>query len=213
MRAQLWLQQYDPADRHRASAARWQRAAAARASVPARDQLPAPHPLRQDELPNWADVFVGLVMSTEPSGVKVSGMGQSSESYHVGDRDLLGMPALTDAVGKALAEAGLQYSDLDLMEIDAYTGFDEVIAVEALGFSVAGQGFGYIADTPFFNPSGGSAAGYCAPAMGLARIAEAALQIRGTAGTSQVPGVQRALATGSSTIASQTQTAVVLEAS
>jgi acetyl-CoA acetyltransferase len=213
MRAQSWLQRYDPADRDRASAARWRRAGAARASVPAREQLPAPHPLRQDDLPNWADVVVGLVMSTEPSGVRVSGMGQSSEPYHIGDRDLLGMPALSDAVGKALAEAGLQLDDLDLTEIDAYTGFDEAIAVEALGLAAPGQGFAYIADTPSFNPSGGSAAGYCAPAMGLARIAEAALQIRGTAGTSQVPDVRRALATGSSTIASQTQTAVVLEAS
>jgi acetyl-CoA acetyltransferase len=212
LRAQSWLQQHDAVDRERAAAERIRRAAAADRSVTPRDQVSAPYPLNQDELPNWADVVVGLVMSTEPSGIKVCGMGQSSDPYHLGDRDLLGMPALTDAVGKALAEAGLQLADLDLVELDALTGFDDALAVEALGLAGPGQGFAYLADTTSFNASGGSAAGHCAPAMGLARIAEAALQLRGDAGGAQVSGVRRALATGSSTVASQTQTAVVLEA-
>jgi acetyl-CoA C-acetyltransferase len=172
-----------------------------------------PYPLTEDDLPRWADVTVGLVMSTEPSGIRVAGMGQSSDPYHLGDRDLVGVPAFTDAVGKALAEAGVAATDLDLVEIDTLTAFDEALALEAIGLAAPGSGFTYVADTPGFNPSGGSAAGYCAPAMGLARIAEAVLQLRGDAGPIQLDAPRRALATGSSTIASQTQTAVVLEAS
>ncbi len=212
LRAQSWLQRHDPAARGRAAAERLRRAATTARSVAPREQVSAPYPLTQDELPNWADVVVGLVMSTEPSGIRVCGMGQSSDPYHLGDRDLLGLPALTDAVGKAMAEAGLRMADLDVVELDALTGFDDALAVEALGLARPGQGFAYLADTAAFNPSGGSAASYCAPAMGLARIAEAVLQLRGEAGAGQVPGARRALATGSSTIASQTQTAIVLEA-
>jgi acetyl-CoA acetyltransferase len=62
------------------------------------------------------------------------------------------------------------------------------------------------------NPSGGGAAGYCAPAMGLARIVEATLQLQGRAGANQVEGARRAIATGSSIVAAQTHTAIVLEA-
>ncbi|MCW2757143.1 MAG: acetyl-CoA acetyltransferase [Nocardioidaceae bacterium] len=214
LRAQTWIQRHGSPDRERAAIERRARAARNPRSVSANDirQSP-PYPLTVDDLPRWADVAVGLVMSTEPGGVRVAGMGQSTDPYHLGDRDLVGMPALVDAVGKALAEAGTTVADLDVVEIDTLTGFDEALAVEAIGLTPPGTGFGYAADTPGFNPSGGSAAGYCAPAMGLARIAECVLQLRGSAGATQVDGARRALATGSSTIASQTHTAVVLEAS
>jgi hypothetical protein len=48
--------------------------------------------------------------------------------------------------------------------------------------------------------------------MGLLRIAEAILQLRGQAGPIQLDGVRTALASGSSTVAGQTQTVIVLEA-
>lgn len=214
LRAQTWIQRHGATGRERAAAERRARAARNPRSVQQStiSQSP-PHPLTEDDLPKWADVTVGLVMSTEPSGVRVAGMGQSSDPYYLGDRDLVGMPALATAVGKALAEAGTTAADLDVLEVDTLTAFDEALALEAVGLAAPGSGFSYAADTPGFNPSGGSAAGYCAPAMGLARIAEAVLQLRGTAGAIQLDSPRRALATGSSTIASQTQTAVVLEAS
>jgi acetyl-CoA acyltransferase len=69
-----------------------------------------------------------------------------------------------------------------------------------------------LANDPRCNPSGGGGAGYCAPAMGLARVVEAVLQLQGRAGAVQIPGARRALATGSSVVAAQTHTAIVLEA-
>jgi acetyl-CoA C-acetyltransferase len=214
MRAQRWLEGHEAADRTRASQQRHARAARnPRAVTESGVRQSPPYPLHPDELPVWADFAVALVMSTEPSGIRVAGMGQSSDPFHVGDRDLVGMPALVDAVGKALADAGVSLADVDMFELDAMTGFDEALAVEALGLTSAGTGFTYLAEQEAFNPSGGSAAGYCAPAMGLARVVEATLQLRGAAGAVQVGTPRRALATGSSTVASQTHTAIVLEAS
>jgi acetyl-CoA acetyltransferase len=213
LRAQAWIQRHGTPDRDEAWRRRKDRAARNPRAVTSSDvrQRP-PYPLRPEELPVWADFSVAVVMSTEPTGVRVAGMGQSSDPYHLGDRDLVGMPALTGAVGKALADAGADLREVDVVELDAMTGFDEALAVEALGLAAPGTGFRYLADHDSVNPAGGCAAGYCAPAMGLARIVEATLQLRGTAGPVQQGTPRRALATGSSTVASQTHTAIVLEA-
>ena len=90
--------------------------------------------------------------------------------------------------------------------------YDEAIALEAIGLAPPGKGLEMLARDRRCNPSGGSAAGYCAPAMGLARTVEAVLQLRRNAGGNQIDAARRALATGSSIIAAQTQTAVILEA-
>jgi hypothetical protein len=214
LRAQSYLQRYGAPGRDRAAAARASRAAGNPRGITTGSSIhTAPYPLRDDDLPVWADVCVALVMSTEPTPIRVAGLGQSTDPYQIGDRDLVAMPALADAVGKALAEAGCGVGDLDLVELDVQTAFDEALAVEAIGLAAPGTGFDYVAGTPGFNPSGGSAAGYCAPAMGLTRIVEAVLQLRGAAGAVQQGSPRRVLATGSSTIAAQTHTAIVLEAS
>jgi hypothetical protein len=49
--------------------------------------------------------------------------------------------------------------------------------------------------------------------MGLVRIVETVLQLRGTAGSVQLRQPRRAVATGGSVVAGQTQTVVLLEAS
>jgi hypothetical protein len=214
LRAQRWLQRYDDADRPRAVERRLRQAGQnPRALRSGGLKQSAPYPIKAEELPTWADVSVALVMSTQPTGIKVAGMGQSSDPYQIGDRDLLAMPALASAVDRALADASTSAADLDLVELDALTGIDDALCVEAIGFSEPGGGFQYVADDPRFNPSGGSAAGFCPPAMGLFRLVEACLQLRGTAGAIQLPDVRRALVTGSSLVASQTHTAIVLEAS
>jgi hypothetical protein len=49
--------------------------------------------------------------------------------------------------------------------------------------------------------------------MGLVRIVETVLQLRGSAGPVQQRNARRAVATGGSVVAGQTQTVVLLEAS
>jgi acetyl-CoA acetyltransferase len=111
----------------------------------------------------------------------------------------------------ALNDAGLSLKDLDLFEIGGLTMMDEALALEAIGLAAPGQGLTVLANNPSVNPSGGGAAGYCDPAMGLARVVEAALQLQGRAGAVQRPGARRALAMGPAVVAAQTHTAVVLE--
>jgi acetyl-CoA C-acetyltransferase len=170
------------------------------------------YPLQADDLPLWADAVAAVIISDEPSGVRLAGLGQSSEPYWIGDRRLHQLAALRQAANRAFNEARCGTSGIDIFEVDGLTIYDEAMALEAIGLARSGQGLDALARDDRCNPSGGSAAGYCAPAMGLARIAEAVLQLTGGAGASQTGSPRRVLATGSSIIAMQTQTAVILEA-
>jgi acetyl-CoA C-acetyltransferase len=173
----------------------------------------APHyPLNENDLPVWADIVASVVLSTEPTPIKFLGMGQSSEPYLFGDRSLDVIRSLREAADRALLDAGITVEALDVVEIDGLTLIDEALGLEAVRFAQPGDGLRLLAEDDRANPSGGGASGYSRPVMGLARIVEAILQLRGDAGAVQVPGARTALATGSSTVAGQTQTAVVLAA-
>ena len=169
------------------------------------------HPLQAEHLPLYADVRVGMIVSKDASDIKIAGIGQSSEPYSLGERDLVGLPALTQATQRALAEAETTVDDIGHWELDGMTIFDEALACEAVGVAQRGSGLECLATNDHVNASGGSAAGYCWPAMGLVRTAECLSQMRGTAGTNQVARSQRALATGASIVAGQVQTAIALE--
>jgi hypothetical protein len=213
MRAQLYLAGDTEKRREQASRRRDELAAAnPRALRTGGYRSAAPYPLEPNDLPLWADVTVALILSVQPSPIRVIGAGQSSEPYALGDRNLRAMQGLHEAAGRALSEAGIDAAQLDVVEVDGLTLIDEAMGLEAVGIAPAGEGLRHLAQDPRCNPSGGGAAGYCPPAMGLARIVESILQLRGTAGAGQVPGAHRALATGSSTVAGQTHTAVVFEA-
>jgi acetyl-CoA C-acetyltransferase len=127
----------------------------------------------------------------------------STEPYDLGDRDLLGLPALRAASAQALGAAGIRAGDVDALELDGLTLFDEALAAEAVGAAAPGQGMSLLAAGGRVNPDGGYAAGYGDPAMGLVRVARAAGRVRAGAAT--------ALATGASVVAAQVQAAVVLE--
>lgn len=200
MRAGLQLR--DDASRadHAAALARRQRAAGANvlALHDGGFRSDAPYPLASDDLPLWADVTAALVISTEPTSLRIVGFGQSSEPYAFGDRDPRALAGLATAVERA----GIKPDELDVVEIDGLTLFEEALGVEAAGLAGPGRGLRVLAADDRINASGGGASGYCPPVMGLARVVEAASRLsRG-----------RALATGSSVVAGQTHTAIVLEA-
>jgi acetyl-CoA C-acetyltransferase len=212
--AQKWringgdVSQTDAAQARRANAAR----ANPRALQAGGFRSAPSYPLAEDHMPLWADVVVGLVISKRPSAVKVKGFGLSSEPGWLGDRDIAKAPALRRATERALEEAGIGIDTIDLFEMDGMTLYDEAIALEAIGLAKPGEGMTLLAQDARCNPSGGSMAGYGVPAMGLARIAEAVLQLRGSAGPIQQGNPRIALASGLSVTAAQTQTVVVLEA-
>ncbi len=214
MRAQSWMRQGGDCSTRAAATRRREAAAAAnpRALKSGGRRPTVRYPLGDAELPLWADVVAAVIISGEPASVKLAGMGQSSEPYWLADRRLGELLGLQDAARKALDEASLTVGQLDLVELDGISLFDEAIGMEAIGLAAKGAGLACFARDPRCNPSGGGGAGYCAPAMGLARIVEAVLQLQGRAGAVQIPGARRALATGSSVVAAQTHTAIVLEA-
>jgi acetyl-CoA C-acetyltransferase len=180
-----------------------ERAAERRAGQdPAGERATAALPLRPHELPVWSDVAAALVLSAEPGPVEVRGVGMSTEPYDLGDRDLLGLPALRAASRQALRAAELAIGDIDVLELDGLTLFDEALALEAAAVVPAGAGMEAIAQRGNVNIDGGFAAGYCAPAMGLVRICEAVRRLQASGTT--------ALATGSSVVAAQSQAAVAL---
>jgi acetyl-CoA C-acetyltransferase len=182
----------------------WRERAAERRTgqEPAGERATAALPLRPHELPVWSDVAAAVVLSAEPGPVEVRGVGMSTEPYDIGDRDLLGLPALRAASRQALRAAELAIGDVDVLELDGLTLFDEALALEAAAVVPAGAGMEAIAQRANVNIDGGFAAGYCAPAMGLVRICEAARRLQASGTT--------ALATGSSVVAAQSQAAVAL---
>lgn len=214
MRAQSWAQGGGRREDHAQAVERRRAAAAANPRAvrgPTRPSSPS-YPLTPGDMPVWADIVAAVVLSSKGGPVRVKGMGQSSEPYAIGDRRLKDMPSARQACTAALADARLSVADIDLFELDGLTLMDEAILLEAVGLAPSGQGLAVLARDGRVNASGGGAAGYCAPTMGLTRIVEAMLQIQGRAGAIQRPGVRRALALGSSLVAAQTHTAIVLEA-
>ena len=199
MRASAALRRYPTYEQYRA-------AASIRRPQPETDHDRHPIgslPLRDRELPLWADVSSAAILSCEPGPVELCGVGMGSEPFELGDRDLLGLPALRAASSQAFLMAGHLVGDIDVFELDGLTLFDDALSVEAVGAAEVGAGMQFMAEHRNVNSDGGSAAGYGAPAMGLVRLSEAYKQLNGHPGRS-------ALISGSSTVAAQTQAAAVL---
>ena len=161
------------------------------------------YPLLPGDLPMWSDVVATVVLTASPTPVQVLGVGMSTEPFDIGARNLVAMPALAQAGQRALRMAGIGMDDIDVVEIDGLTTFEEALGLEALGLADRGRGMQVLATSPTVNADGGCAAGYCAPAMGLVRVSRAHQTLRDGAH-------QYALATGSSVVAAQTQAAIVL---
>jgi hypothetical protein len=164
-----------------------------------------PYPLREREVARAADVVSALIVTAAPTDVALTGAGMSSDPYWPGDRELLAMPALRTAARAALGEAGRSVADVDCFELDGPTLFDEALALEAVGAANTGEGMRAIACKDAALPSGGHALGVCAPAMGLVRSVAALDALRDDDAT------RVAIVSGGSTVAGQTQVALVLE--
>jgi hypothetical protein len=130
MRAQSWLHAGGRLDDRIGASQRRQDAARINPRALRRDsRMSQPcYPLATADLPRWADVVAAVVISSRPARVRVTGMGQSSEPFAIGDRQLAMMPGLRDAGRFAFAEANVSASAIDLAEIDGLTMFDEAIA-------------------------------------------------------------------------------------
>lgn len=137
--------------------------------------------------------------------VWVLGTASASDYPRHSDRDMAEAASLAEAKRRAFQKAGVENPRKFFQVAELYDAFahQEIVWSEILGLFPRGQG-GVAAeegvtsmggDLPI-NPSGGVEATNPIGATAMIRIAEAALQVRGSAGEHQVPGVERALAHG-----------------
>ena len=170
-------------------------------------------PIRTLDLAPLCDGACALVLASAEKArelsdkpVWIKGMGWASDTYYLGERDLTSISSLGKASQRAYALAGIAnpLEDIDVAEIHDISSYRELMTYEALGFCREGQASTFMEEGTTeingklpVNPSGGCLSGNPFFAAGLVRVAEATLQIRGDAGSHQVPGAKTALAQGS----------------
>jgi len=175
-------------------------------------------PLKLFDCPPRSSGSCALVMMSEDKARRtgrpvawIRGLGATSTTYFIGDK-LSGLPfnehgdwdELARAAEVAYKQAGVQApeKEVDVAEIYAPFTICEVAAKEALGFCEKGQAcaleekghWNMDGELPV-NPSGGALSSNPIAVTGLARVAEAALQVTEMAGERQVEGARMAVAT------------------
>lgn len=141
--------------------------------------------------------------SSKPVWIKAA--AHCCEDYFLGDRDLANPMALRDAARRAYTQAGIKNpaEEIDVAEVLEPFSYMEPLWLEGLDFCTPGTGAQQIdkgmtvmgGKLPV-NPSGGALSANPILVAGLARLIEATLQVRGTAGARQVKDANTALAHG-----------------
>jgi acetyl-CoA C-acetyltransferase len=160
-------------------------------------------PLRLMHCCPISDGAAAVVLSSDPSPVRVAGVGQGADTLALRHRrELTSFLATRTAAREAYAMAGMGPERVDVAEIhDAFAPF-ELISLEDLGLVPPGKAGRATLDGDTaldgrlpINPSGGlKARGHPLAATGLAQIAECVWQLTGRAHDRQIPGVHCALA-------------------
>lgn len=150
--------------------------------------------------------------------VWVLGMGQSIETYYVGERDLYKSPSTQEAAKRAYAMAGIDNprKKVDFVETSSIFAHQEPILSEALGLYDEGKAAkAYGGDNAIdgklpVNPSGGPLGAHPISSTGLIRLSEAVRQMRGEAGPNQVKKANIAVVHGQDGVCAQQNAVVVL---
>jgi acetyl-CoA C-acetyltransferase len=151
--------------------------------------------------------------------VWIAGMGDSIESYYIGERDLFRSCSAKLAAERAYKMAGVSNpkSQIDLAEVNIKFAHQEPIICEALGLFPEGSG-GEVADKGLsdidsempVNPSGGGLGAYPFSAAGAICVAECFRQLTGSAGDAQVANAGTAVAHGQDGFCAQHNAVIVL---
>lgn len=177
-------------------------------------------PLRMSHLPPESDGVCALLLASEDkvkslaSGAVawIKGLSWVTDSYWMGDRRLHALSSLELAATRAyrMARIDKPADELDVVELHEVSAYHELMAYEALGLCGPGEAHRLVEDgaTEFHgpipvNPSGGALCANPYFATGLVRLAEAALQVMGSAGDHQVDGAQVSLASANCGFACQ----------
>ncbi len=177
-------------------------------------------PIKRLDTSPISDGACAIIIATEEEAKKrtkkpvwVKGVAHCTDAYRLGERDLTYSGALEMAGKKAYQMAGITdpFNQIDVAEVYDAFSYMELMWYEGLGFCGQGEGGKLIesgktemgGELPV-NPSGGVLSAHSVQVAGLARIAEAVLQLRGEAGKRQVAGARTALAHGINGICGQT---------
>jgi len=145
-------------------------------------------PLRLYDCSPITDGAAALVLTSEKTDVRLSGIGQGTGPLSLRERDIFtSFPATRIAADRAYRMAEASPQSIDFAEVhDAFTPF-EIITTEDLGFFPPGKGGDAVleektaAEGPLpINPSGGlKARGHPVGGSGLAQVVEVAKRLRG----------------------------------
>jgi acetyl-CoA C-acetyltransferase len=183
-------------------------------------------PIKRLDTSPISDGACAIILATEDKAKKtakkpvwIKGVAHCTDAYRLGERDLTHSLPLETAAKKAYRMAGIAdpLREIDVAEVYDAFSYMELMWYEGLGFCGQGEGGRLIdgGETQMggklpVNPSGGVLSAHSVQVAGLARIAEAVLQLRGEAGRRQVPGAKMALAHGVTGICAQTHCVWVL---
>ena len=153
-------------------------------------------PLRLYDCASICDGACAVILKSNKTDVKVTGIGHATDFLSLQFRDsLTSFNATKIAAKRAYQMANRLPKDIDVAEVhDAFTIL-EIVNPEDLGFFKPGEGAAALIDGKTglsgelpINPSGGlKARGHPVGATGLAQICEIVWQLRGEAGKRQVP--------------------------
>jgi acetyl-CoA C-acetyltransferase len=183
-------------------------------------------PIRLLDAKPISDGACAMILTTEEKAKKLTKkpvwiLGASScyDTHYLGDRDLAECEALVKAAKKAYSMAGIRnpMKEIDVAEISEEYSYQELLWLEGLGFCGRGEA-GKLIDSSVtkingklpVNPSGGVLSGNPICVAGMARVAEAVLQLRGEAGDRQVKNAHVALAHGVTGICGQHHSVMIL---
>lgn len=160
-------------------------------------------PLKLYDCSISVDGGAAAVISKDKSDIKIMGSALCTDYLPTFEReDNTSWHASLKSSSEAYEQAGLEPSDIDVVEVhDAFTNV-ELIAYEDLGFARKGEAYKKIDDGYFLldgrlpiNTSGGlKAKGHPVSASGLSQIYELVIQLRGECGERQVANARNAFA-------------------
>jgi acetyl-CoA C-acetyltransferase len=171
-------------------------------------QRPIVEPLGLYEVSPRSDGAICLLVTTEEIAcslnkpyVRVRGRGFQHDGYHqIDDRphDMIAFPAATQASNKALGEANLILSDIDVAELYAPCTITEILVTEAIGIAEKGTGHAIARDgetslggrIPVSTSGGCLSRGHPPGLTALYGLAELYEQLLGKAGERQVKDAQ-----------------------
>ncbi|MGB3129255.1 MAG: thiolase family protein, partial [Dehalococcoidia bacterium] len=161
-------------------------------------------PIKRLDTKPISDGACAMILAPEAKAKKLTkkpvwilGASNCYETHYLGDRDLANCDALIKAAKKAYSMAGIKnpLKEVNVAEISEEYTYQELLWLEGLGFCGPGEGGKFVdrgvtkmgGKLPV-KPSGGVLSGNPVGVAGMARVAEAVLQLRGEAGDRQVKG-------------------------